>query len=385
MKSRPCSRRGFLKLAGSAVVSVPFLSPSVIGAEARAKAKVAVVQCREYGPAVGKAYKEAFDLLGGLGSVVKGKTVTVKLNLTGTNFTAFLDRPVGETYMTHYDTAWALAQQCFASGARRVRFVESTQSRSKLENTLSLADWDVNALRALGSMEFENTRNLGLSKSYANLKVPDGGRMFKALDLNRSYADTDVVVSLCKLKQHLTAGITLAMKNMFGITPNSLYGDKAGSEEATAGRGPIHSPFGFDKIQLPGLKEGKLSPEPTWRVPNTIVDICAARPIHLSIIDGITSMSGGEGPWCAGANKLRFTNPGILVVGLNPVSTDAVGTALMGYDDPRAARGSKPFHFCENHLTLAEAAGLGAADLKEIEVLGLPIEQARFKYADIVS
>jgi hypothetical protein len=209
--------------------------------------------------------------------------------------------------------------------------------------------------------------------------------MFSALDLNRSYADTDVVVSLCKLKQHLTAGITLAMKNMFGITPNSLYGDKAGSEDATAGRGPIHSPFGFEKIQLPGLKEGKLSPEPTWRVPSTIVDICAARPIHLSIIDGITSMSGGEGPWCAGANKLRVTTPGIMVVGLNPVSTDAVGTALMGYSDPRAARGIKPFHFCDNHLVLAEGAGLGTADLRQIEVLGLGLEKARFEYADLVS
>lgn len=385
MNFRPCSRRAFLRAGAGAVAAAPLLGSRMLGAEPLAKARVAVVSCKEYGAAVGKAFAQAFDLIGGIGSLVKGKTVTVKLNLTGTNFTPFLNRPVGETFMTHYDTAHALGAQLFAAGARRVRFVESTQSRSKLENTLALADWDVNALKALGNVEFENTRNLGASKSYGHLKVPGGGRMFASLDLNRSYVDTDVMVSLCKLKQHITAGITLAMKNCFGLTPNSLYGDNAGSEEATAGRGPIHSPFGFDKIQLPGLKEGKLSPEPTWRVPSTIVDICAARPIHLSIIDGITSMSGGEGPWCAGANQLRWTNPGILVVGLNPVSTDAVGTALMGYDDPRAAKGSKPFHFCENHLALAEAAGLGTADLKQIEVAGLPIAKARFKYVDLVS
>lgn len=386
MNFRPCSRRAFLKFGAGALAAAPLLDSRLLGAEAMAKAKVAIVQCKGYGAEVTKAYKEAFDLIGGIGSLVKGKTVTVKLNLTGTNFTAFLGRPVGDTFMTHYDTAHALAAQLFGAGAKRVRFVESTQSRSKLESTLALADWDVNALKALGNMEFENTRNLGSSKSYAHLKVPNGGRMFTALDLNRSYADTDVMVSLCKLKQHLTAGVTLAMKNCFGLTPNSLYGDKAGSEEATAGRGPIHSPFGFEnsKIQLPGLKEGRLSPEPIWRVPNTIVDICAARPIHLSIIDGITSMSGGEGPWCAGANELRFTSPGILVVGLNPVSTDAVGTALMGYDDPRATKGTKPFHFCENHLTLAEAAGLGTADLRQIDVVGLPIAKARFKYVDLV-
>lgn len=381
-----CSRRGFIQKSLSAAVAVPFGASgvrSLLGAEARAAAKVAVVECKTYGPAVAAAYKAAFDLLGGIGSLVKGKSVTVKLNLTGTNFTDFLGRPVGETYMTHYDTAAALASECFRAGAKRVRFVESTQSKAALDATLALADWDVNELKALGRMEFENTRNLGTGKSYAHLKVPNGGLMFSALDLNQSYADTDVVVSLCKLKQHLTAGITLSLKNMFGLTPNSLYGDKAGSEDATAGRGPIHNPAGFEHIRLPGLKEGQLSRDPTWRVPRTIVDICAVRPVHLAIIDGITSMSGGEGPWCAGANTLAVTTPGILIAGLNPVSTDAVGTALMGYSDPRAARGTKPFHFCDNHLTLAEQAGLGTADLARIEVLGLSIEKARHVYKDL--
>jgi hypothetical protein len=94
-------------------------------------------------------------------------------------------------------------------------------------------------------------------------------------------------------------------------------------------------------------------------------------------------MSGGEGPWCGGANKLRLTTPGILVTGFDPVATDAVGTALMGYDDPRALRGTKPFHFCDNHLLMAEEAGLGAADLIKIDVLGLSITSARVRYADL--
>jgi hypothetical protein len=66
------------------------------------------------------------------------------------------------------------------------------------------------------------------------------------------------------------------------------------------------------------------------------------------------------------------------------VATDAVGTALMGYENPRAARGSKPFHFCDNHLAMAEEAGLGTADLAKIEVVGLAIEKARHVYTDLV-
>src|SRR5207237_776820 len=141
-------------------------------------------------------FDKCFDLLGGLGSLVKNKTVTVKLNLTGTMFDAIKfqgdDRkyPVGETFMTHYSTALALGRALFANGAKRVRFVESTQSRAALASTLALADWDVKALESLGKIEFENTRNLGDGTRYAHLRVPTGGLVFSNLDLNHAYEDT---------------------------------------------------------------------------------------------------------------------------------------------------------------------------------------------------
>jgi uncharacterized protein (DUF362 family) len=395
MKTNGFTRRNFLQrglvFAAGAPLALTLGRNKLLAAEGnveasgaarvhRADARVAIVQCRSYGPEVRAALDKCFDLLGGIGSLVKDKTVTVKLNLTGTNFAPFLERPVGETYMTHYATASALAAALFAAGARRVRFVESTQSKAELESTLALADWDVKALEALGKVEFENTRNLGKGKSYSHLKVPAGGLMFSALDLNHAYEETDVMVSLAKLKNHITAGVTLSMKNLFGITPNSLYGSQAGNEDATEGRMPLHNPQEYAKIRLPGLKEGLTSIEPTWRVPRIVVDVCAARPIHLAIIDGITSMSGGEGPWCGDVATLKFTNPGVLIAGLNPVSTDAVGTAVMGYQNPRAARGTKPFHFCDNHLLMAEQAGLGTADLAQIEVRGMGVEKARYPY-----
>ncbi len=385
MKRHTSSRRQFLRSASTLTAALPFV-PSVIslgvGAEpagrAFSDAKVAMASCRSYAPKeVRAAYDQCFDLLGGVGALVRGRTVTIKINLTGTNFTPFLDRPVGETYMTHESTAQALGAALFRAGAKRLVFVESTQSRATLDGTLDLAGWDVPALRALGDVQFENTRNLGSAKSYAQLKVPNGGLMFSSFSVNRRYADTDVMVSLCKLKNHITAGVTLSMKNMFGLTPNSLYGDNAGDEDATAGRGPLHNIN--DRVKLPGLKEGITSNEAMWRVPRIIVDELSARPIRLCVIDGITSMSGGEGPWCR-VNPLKVTTPGVLIVGLNGVSTDAVGTAVMGYPDPRAVRGIKPFDFCDNHLLMAEQAGLGTADLARIDVRGLTIDRARFPY-----
>ena len=395
MDTPSLNRRSFLArtitLAASAPMALRLPAPALASASSRGlaaptvsprrpDAKVAVTVCRSYGPEVKRALAQTFDLLGGIGGLVRNKTVTVKINLTGTDFSPFMGRTVGETYMTHYSTAWALADLVFEAGARRVRFVESTTSRAELAASLALADWDIKALQALGAVEFENTRNLGNEKHYAHLPVPSGGHMFSAFDFNHSYADTDVMVSLAKLKQHVTAGVTLSMKNLFGITPNSLYGTEAGSEDALEGRGVLHSPVGFERIKLPGLKAGINSVDATWRVPRIVADICSARPIHLAIIDGITSMSGGEGPWCREAGPLKLTSPGVLISGLNPVSTDAVGTAIMGFDDPRALRGTTPFHFCDNHLLLAEQAGVGTADLEQIEVRGLPIEKARYPY-----
>ncbi len=387
MNSNHFSRRAFLTrtlaFAAAAPLSMEWAGRAVADAVTpvnRRNAKVAIVGCRSYGPEVKTALAQSFDLLGGIGPLVKNKTVTVKINLTGTIFSPFMDRPVGETFMTHYATVLALTSLVFEAGARRMRFVESTTSRSELASTLGLADWDVKALQALGKVEFENTRNLGDGKAYAQLSVPSGGYMFSAFDFNHSYNDTDVLISLAKLKQHITAGVTLSMKNLFGLTPNALYGSEAGSEDALEGRGVLHSPVGLEKIKLPGLKSGITSVDASWRVPRIVADICSARPIHLSIIDGITSMSGGEGPWCREAGPLKFTSPGVIITGLNPVSTDAVGTAVMGFDNPRAIRGTKPFETCDNHLLLAEQAGVGTADLSQIDVRGLSIAKVRYPY-----
>jgi uncharacterized protein (DUF362 family) len=105
-----------------------------------------------------------------------------------------------------------------------------------------------------------------------------------------------------------------------------------------------------------------------------VADLVAARPVHLAIIDGIETMRGGEGGWLPGTNHIR---PGLLVVGTNCVATDAVATASMGFD-PMADRGTPPFETCDSTLRLAEDLGVGTRDLRRIEVVGVPIANARF-------
>ncbi len=382
----PCSRRRFLGLAATAPLAVaagcgsdvpsnccvPTPSPTV--SPSSGSAVVAIAGARSYGSEAAAAIRQALDLLGGIGSLVRGKTVTVKVNFTGWPIQAIGGRPAGETYVTHGDTALALAQVLSENGARRIRFVESEAVALGMEGICSAAGWNVPALVAIPGVEFENTRNLGSGSQYARLTVPDGGRLFSYLDVNHSYADTDVFVSLCKMKEHATAaGITLSMKNLFGITPNSLYG-VGGPGEGTLGyRGTIHGKSeGWVKL-LPGEKTGFENEVVGVRVPRTIVDENLARPVHLAIVDGIRTIRGGEGWWNAGVSPM---DPGVVVAGFNALATDAVAATVMGFN-ARAPHYTAPFETRENHLLLAEQAGLGTADVSRIDVRGLKIADVR--------
>ena len=391
-KPSECSRRNFLRLGLGIAAGTPLLLSESCGGSSTspqplpptpssAVSQVAIVSCTDYGSSVQTALGQAFSLLGGIETLVNGKTVTVKINLTNDGrFENQFGRPPGESFITHGATAIALAALLFQNGAQKVRFIDSVGFPSPLSDILTMAQWDVPTLLALGNVELENTRNLGLGTSYVQRDVPGGGYLFRYFELNHSYQDTDVFISMAKLKQHLTAGVTLSTKCLFGSTPNSLYGIDAVSENALGYRGHLHGTgvAGWNNNPPPGARTDVTpTSDAGERIPRIVADIAGARPVDIAIIDGITSMSGGEGPW---ASTAAFVQPGVLIVGRNPISTDAVGLSVMGYPDPRATRGTVPFQTADNHLLLAEQAGVGTADLSRIEVLGLSLAQAKYPY-----
>jgi len=363
-------------------VAMMTTAPVLRAAQAPA-APVSIARCASYDEDVTAKLSTMFDQLGGLDRIVRNKTVTVKLNLTGSPGLRFQGKPLGVTHYTHPKLVGAAAHLMGRAGAKRIRFVESGWAlNGPLEEYLLDSGWNVRALSAAApGVEFENTNNLGKGKRYARLKVPNGGYIFPAFDLNHAFEDTDVFVSMAKLKNHETCGVTLSMKNCFGNTPASIYGDNAGvdepNENPTSGRGDVCH-FGKRQPSKSALAEidPKSNRDSHYRMPRIVCDVVSARPIDLAIIDGVESVAGGEGPWIKG---IRLVQPGVLIAGTNAVTTDTVATAVMGYN-PRAERGTAPFTVCDNTLLLAEAKGLGSADLKRIEVRGLPIAEALYRY-----
>jgi uncharacterized protein (DUF362 family) len=185
------------------------------------------------------------------------------------------------------------------------------------------------------------------------------------------------------MKEHATAGITLSMKNCFGLTPCTIYGTGAGVDEPTlvptGGRDMVHAGYRQPSKIAPPEKDPKSPRDGGYRVPRTVVDLISARPIDLAVVEGIRTMAGGEGPWIPGCKPVA---PGVIVAGTNPVNVDAVSMAVMGFD-PLADRGTPPFETCDSTLRLAEGVGIGTRDLKRIEVVGTPIQEALFSFAEL--
>jgi uncharacterized protein (DUF362 family) len=137
----------------------------------------------------------------------------------------------------------------------------------------------------------------------------------------------DLIVSLAKMKTHHWAGVTLAMKNLFGLVPGSVYG------------------WPKNKLHYIGI-------------PKSIVAINRQFPKTFAIVDGIVGMEG-NGP-IQGTPKIA----GIMVMGRDLVAVDATCCRIMGVDPGRVEY-------------LRMGAELGHVNSEKIEQRGETVESVR--------
>src|SRR5437868_8232010 len=110
-------------------------------------APVSIAKVASYDGDLAATLTTMFDQLGGLGRIVKNKTVTIKLNLTGSPGLRFQGKPLGVTHYTHPKVVMATAALMGKAGAKRIRFVESAWALSgPLEEYLLDSGWNVRAL-----------------------------------------------------------------------------------------------------------------------------------------------------------------------------------------------------------------------------------------------
>ena len=353
------SRRDFLRLTG--VMAAGLLvngcqpeqaMPSATQPSAN-KPAVAIGQAQTYDrAAIERQVQELIDQLGGLGDVVKpGDTVAIKPNLTGGTSSQQVPgvRPE-DSFVTHPEVVRALVKQVKAAGAKEIFIVESVYEWA------SYTEWGYEALASdLGVKLID----LNEAKPFSDFKeklVGAGHFIYDSFIFNQILSDVNVFMSVSKMKNHYLAGVTHTMKNLYGLVPYRFY--RLNNND--------HYRSGFHGTET----------QTKARLPRIIVDINRARPIHFSLIDGIKTTQGGEGPW---VESVKPIEPGLLIAGKNPVATDAVATAVMGHD-PMGDYPDSPFVRCDNHLNLAEQVGLGTNRLDEIEVLGMQIKEVMTQF-----
>ena len=117
-----------------------------------------------------------------------------------------------------------------------------------------------------------------------------------------------------KIKTHHWSGVTLSMKNMFGVVPGVKYG------------------WPKNILHWKGIEQ-------------CIVDICATVPIHFVIADGIVAMEG-NGPLAGSPRPL-----GKVVLANDPVAADATCTRLMGLIPERVPHIAETAKFLGNLST----------------------------------
>src|ERR1700744_670962 len=120
------TRRDLMK----AIAAAPLAAQALRAEKTAPAAPVSIARCDTYDGDLTGTLSSMFDQLGGLGRIVKNKTVTIKVNLTGSPALKFQGKPLGLTHYTHPKMAAAMAYLLERSGARRVRFVESAWATS---------------------------------------------------------------------------------------------------------------------------------------------------------------------------------------------------------------------------------------------------------------
>ncbi len=127
---RKQTRREWLWKTASAAA---YLAAPALGRAAAAPASpVAVARCRTYAPSeLLPTMQKMFDQLGGLERLVAGKTVAVKINLTGSPAYRLGYLPLENTHYTHPQVIAAAAHLMGKAGARRIRILESPWSTAE--------------------------------------------------------------------------------------------------------------------------------------------------------------------------------------------------------------------------------------------------------------
>ncbi len=315
-------RRRFL--AGAGLAAAAGLGGRAVGRwdERGRRASVFIGRAGSYGADLETPIRDGLEAVGMGPDRVAGKSVMLKPNLVEPT----RDAP---QINTHPAVVRAAAAVFLRLGAREV-FVGEGQGHCR-DSQYVLDESGLGDAIDHDGLEFVDLNHDELWTAPNSL----GFTAMPQLTLPASLRRADLIVSMPKMKTHHWAGVTLSMKNFFGVMPGIAYG------------------WPKNVLHHAGI-------------PGSILDINAAVRPHLAIVDGVIGMEG-DGP-IMGTPR----HAGLLVIGTDLPAVDATTARLMGIDPWKVDY-------------LAEASGLlGCIGETHIAQRGEPVESLaqRFELLD---
>jgi uncharacterized protein (DUF362 family) len=297
-------RRAFLTGAGGAAAAGLAASLILGEQEGSLRSAVMIAEAPSYRVSLEAIIRSGLIELGIQPGQIGGRSVLLKPNLVE----PCADAP---QVNTHPEVIRATAEVFRGWGARRVIVAEGPGHCRDAQFVLDQSG--LGAVLAESRLEFVDLNHDDV------VLVPNrfGRTSLPHLALPATLKQVDWIVSLPKMKTHHWAGVTLSMKNLFGVMPGIYYG------------------WPKNVLHHAGIAQ-------------SILDINAAVKPHLAIVDGIIGMEG-DGPIMGTAKDL-----GVLVMGTNLPAVDATCARLMKIDPARveylAAASGRLGPIAEKHI-----------------------------------
>mgnify|MGYP000672277583 CR=1 FL=1 len=246
------------------------------------RSRVAVLRAETYDAPLADLLRRGLRLCG---VEARGRRVVLKPNLVEHD-------PAGAVN-THPAVVGAAVEAFRALGAREVVVAEGPGHRRDIEHLLT-ASGLLEVLRD-ARVPYVDLNHDAVRAVPLRTRCTALGRLY----LPETVLGAELVVSLAKLKTHHWAGVTLSLKNLFGVVPGGVYG------------------WPKNVLHWAGIAGSILDLNATLAAP------------RVSIVDGIVGMEG-DGPI-----RGRPRASGLLVLGQDPVAVDATAARLMGIEPAR--------------------------------------------------
>lgn len=299
-------RRDFLKKAAAAAAAAG-AGPLLIGAlggEAEAATKPTVVIVRGTDPA--RMLKAALAYFPAVEKKCKGKRVLLKPNMS-------FRTPAKWGNNTNPTVAVAVAQEIKGFGARQITAIDHVLGgpSSMRVNGVQPALSKISGVQVISSDK---------QSGYVERAIKRGKGLTKTA-ICKELAAADVLINIPVAKQHMSAQISFGLKNQMGLIWDRRI---------------------FHRLDLH----------------QSIAELATLIRADLTVIDATRVMTTG-GPMGPG----RVEHPKALVVGTDPVATDAVALRLAKWKGKRLSPADV------KHLAHAAKLGVGVLDLGKIRVI----------------